>query len=92
MYDNNHTDRPHNMRSFARDVEHEWRETSTVNDFTTTILVCQERPEWAKKRNYFLAALFGCSPMIRTQLMNNSNKTTCRIVKQVNEFGFYASK
>ena len=49
------------------------------------MLIARERPNWAKRRYYLLASVFGLSTMIRAKLCEESQETDWNCVKLITE-------
>lgn len=85
IYAENHTDRPHNRRDYACDVEHTIREAKEIPGMQSGILVAEDKPAWAKRRYYLLAALFGLSWTMRTKMYEKSQSTSFNVVKLISK-------
>lgn len=83
IYEENHTDRPHNMNTYSRDVHHTWTETVKSSDaFNSTLLVGNiDRPEFAKRRWYLLSSLLGMSWYTRAKFMKRTNQAHFQVAK-----------
>ena len=71
----NHTPYPHTLKKCDKDTEHELKVHKQSAANSNSILVCQDRPIWAKKRYFFITAVLGLSPLIRRKLSSESNET-----------------
>lgn len=83
VMERNHTTAPHNMKQYARDTDHTWHESSRCNFAASNILVCEERPDWAKRRHFVVSAMFGMSFLVRNQLRDNSQKAVYTLHKSI---------
>jgi hypothetical protein len=64
-------------------VLHTWTETKTLPQFSSNLLIAEEKPSWAKRRYFLLATLLGLSSRMRSVVYENSKGVTFNLVKQV---------
>ena len=84
----NHTDVPHTMSMSERDVLHETNSSIGIEDGVASkmlIMNCKhsERPEYAKKRYFFIMSLFGVSWLYRNALRKRLYQTTFNVEKHI---------
>ena len=85
----NHTYKPHNMEKFPRDTDHEWKENASVPNLKTNILISnnKDRPNYAKRRYFFLSALIGMNWSFRRTFSKKTGFATYNLEKHIVEIG-----
>ena len=87
----NHTYKPHNMKTFPRDTDHEWLESASVPNLKTNILVAnnseEKRPNYTKRRYFFLSALIGMNWNFRRTFSKKTSYASFNLEKHIIELG-----
>ena len=76
------------MKSFARDIEHTWTESTLLDHFQSNFLIHNgdgPLPWYASTGTYVLATLFGLSWLARIKFMDNTQYAKYELYKRIEE-------